>query len=1000
MKLHALTRAAIFATLSLSSALFPGTDARAEFVNFESGHVRPLALTPSGELLLAVNTPDNRVEVIRVADSGEFVRIAEIVVGLEPVAIVARGENEAYVVNHLSDSVSVIDLRDPTLPFVKETLLVGDEPRDVIIAGPNHDKVFVTTAHRGQNRPGDPQLTTPGVGRADVWVFDADDLRADAAILTLFTDTPRGLAASPDGTRVYAAGFHTGNQTTVLGFESVAQDPLVNVAIDDGFDAPGPPEPTSNHEGVEMRPQGLILKYDGEEWRDPAGRDWSPRMRFHLPDRDLFTIDASVSPPVETASSTGVGTILFNLAVHPVSGDVYVSNLESQNHVRFEPVINGHVAESRVTIVSEDLVNPVHLNPHIDYSSTSGPASELAQSLAFPLGMEFSSDGSKLYVAAFGSQKVGVLNPAGAVIERIEVGGGPSGLALDAQRERLYVFNRFDQTISIVDTEQDKEIDVFPLRYDPESLAIREGRPLLYDAANSGHGDSACASCHIFGDFDSLSWDLGDPDGDVEDNPVVRVEIQGGRPLQDFHPMKGPMTTQSLRGMQGAGPMHWRGDRNGGADDPFSEEKAFMAFRPAFQGLLGMDEELPESEMEKFRDFILTVQYPPNPIAPLDGTLTAEQDAGKAIFDSNGSRSGIGGDGDECADCHALPFGTDGRGSFELLPQDMKVAHLRNLYQKVGMFGTAVPTIEKDAIFGQGGSRLADTPTPHLGDQVRGFGFLHDGSVPTLFDFFRFPLLPIPFSPFTFLDQPGRTGVERVEELVEFMLAFDTGLAPAVGQQITLTADDLTADPSIRLDRYLLLRGRADADDVDLVVHGAVGTGDDGGRITGLLYTGLDDDNIGRFQTDRVGVTISESDIIAAMNAGVIVTVTAVPPGCGERIALDRDSDGAYDGDELAAGSDPADPDSIPGSGKRFLRGNCNGDLFLDVSDAVHLLLALFSGDGVTACTDVCDANSDGGLDISDASYLLNFLFLGGAAPGSVPECETSSAECVDEVCP
>ena len=179
MKLHALTRAAIFATLSLSSALFPGTDARAEFVNFESGHVRPLALTPSGELLLAVNTPDNRVEVIRVADSGEFVRIAEIVVGLEPVAIVARGENEAYVVNHLSDSVSVIDLRDPTLPFVKETLLVGDEPRDVIIAGPNHDKVFVTTAHRGQNRPGDPQLTTPGVGRADVWVFAAADRRVD-----------------------------------------------------------------------------------------------------------------------------------------------------------------------------------------------------------------------------------------------------------------------------------------------------------------------------------------------------------------------------------------------------------------------------------------------------------------------------------------------------------------------------------------------------------------------------------------------------------------------------------------------------------------------------------------------------------------------------------------------------------------------------------------------------------------------------------------------------
>jgi hypothetical protein len=37
-------------------------------------------------------------------------------------------------------------------------------------------RAFVTTAHRGQNRPGDPELTTPGVGRADVWVFDATSL--------------------------------------------------------------------------------------------------------------------------------------------------------------------------------------------------------------------------------------------------------------------------------------------------------------------------------------------------------------------------------------------------------------------------------------------------------------------------------------------------------------------------------------------------------------------------------------------------------------------------------------------------------------------------------------------------------------------------------------------------------------------------------------------------------------------------------------------------------
>ena len=38
----------------------------------------------------------------------------------------------------------------------------------------------------------------------------------------------------------------------------------------------------------------------------------------------------------------------------------------------------------------------------------------------------------------------------------------------------------------------------------------------------------------------------------------------------EFHPLKGPMTTQSLRGMANDGSMHWRGDRTGGNDPPAS----------------------------------------------------------------------------------------------------------------------------------------------------------------------------------------------------------------------------------------------------------------------------------------------------------------------------------------------------------------------------------------------------------------------------------------------
>jgi len=42
------------------------------------------------------------------------------------------------------------------------------------------------------------------------------------------------------------------------------------------------------------------------------------------------------------------------------------------------------------------------------------------------------------------------------------------------------------------------------------------------------------------------------------------------------------------------------------------------------------------------------------------------------------------------------------------------------------------------------------------------------------------------------------------------------------------------------------------------------------------------------------------------------ITYTCTPSGAGIRIALDRDEDGALNGDERWAGTDPADPDSIP----------------------------------------------------------------------------------------
>ena len=163
------------------------------------------------------------------------------------------------------------------------------------------------------------------------------------------------------------------------------------------------------------------------------------------------------------------------------------------------------------------------------------------------------------------------------------------------------------------------------------------------------------------------------------------------------------MTTQTLFGIVGTEPLHWRGDRQSLAD-----------FNPAFEGLLGDDKQLTTQEMEQFEAFVATLKFPPNPYRNLDGSLN--DGAGNAslplpgnavvgeelfLFDSS---KGMKSQGFNCVGCHAVPTGTN---SLILQPiffggitQNTKTAQLQNLYDKVGV---------------KSGNK--------------GFGFLHDGSI-------------------------------------------------------------------------------------------------------------------------------------------------------------------------------------------------------------------------------------------------------------------------------
>ncbi|MEP7351708.1 MAG: hypothetical protein ABI824_00610 [Acidobacteriota bacterium] len=455
--------------------------------------------------------------------------------------------------------------------------------------------------------------------------------------------------------------------------------------------------------------------------------------------------------------------------------------------------------------------------------------------------------------------------------------------------------------MKVIDLKTKQEISAY-LMPNPEPPSVIQGRVLLYDATKfSGNGEATCASCHIFGDMDDLAWDLGNPDEKVSKSAIpivfrnllpflnlagggVATPLNGSGTPEDFHPMKGPFTTQTLRGLANAGAMHWRGDRSVGAtgNDPFDANTSFNNFIVAFQGLVGSVNTPSKAEMQQFTDFQLQVLPPPNPVRNLDNSMTASQTRGLAFYagarPSDGINSAaldaiLGKSSFNCNGCHVLDasqgfFGTGRSQSFENLPQIVKVPHLRNAYAKIGMFGT--PALG-----------FFDAPdSGKMGDQVRGFGFTGDGSDDTLFRFFTASVFaPTANSGFPQQDPDGAR-----RDMEQLMLAFDSDLAPIVGQQVTLTSSNASSAGK-RID-LLIQRASAPFTSKSLAATSAmecdlVASLVRNGKLESLLY----DPNKRVFVPNDGSPMLSDGALRnLATTAGQEVTYTAATPGSGLRV--------------------------------------------------------------------------------------------------------------------
>lgn len=782
-------------------------------VHFQLTPIAPIFVeSVLGAYLFAPNNPGLRLSVVYLPTS---TLVSEIPTGPGVVAIAQRpGTGELWAVDTLTHSVSVIDA---VRQVITRTIQVGREPHGIAFTA-SGDRAYVACA-----------------GSNTVDVVDAATYSV-AVSLAVPCMSPRGIAVL--GGRCWVAPFYSGNNTTTRAIVAAPDPHAVQRVVD-----------ISTVAGATS-----------------------------LPDRDLIAIQTTATPATDfvdaTQTRTGLGTTLLNVHARPGTNELWIPNTDALNGaVRGEKnFVGGQVVRNRVTVV-DVVANTTNV---IDLDAFSAPFNV---GFAQPAAVCFDVPRNRAYVAAFGSDRIAVLDattrlplgwytlapltppmPASATSPLTPARCGPRGLWLAPSGAELYVFNQLDDSFSRIDLVATPLAGgaapvATSLGFDPTPANVKRGLGHLANADLSLSRTSSCFSCHVDGHYDQLAWDLAkflDPQGTASASLTYERDD------------KGPMTTQSLRGLRELAPFHWRG-----------EQRALADFNGAFVDLLKRATPLTSEQFAELEAATFSLVYPANQRQDPARTYTGAAAAGLNVYQNTATLGAL-----RCGDCHALPFGSSAQLVNEINgppARSFKVAQLRDVAGKLS------------PAFNVGGGIGMRTDI--------GFGLLHSATIESLPSFVGNP----PFS----------TLPSDVPLLAAFLEKFDSGLAPATGWQRTIDAANVGTLPTL----YADIVGQAVQGNCDVVMYATMQIAPG----VWMPLTGAYDHTTGLFQTPNAGVQVNYATIKAFVLAGNEVTLLGLPLGMGWRYGVDRDYDGLLDYDEFTAGTSWINPNT---DGDRFPDGH------------------------------------------------------------------------------
>jgi YVTN family beta-propeller protein len=484
------------------------------------------------------------------------------------------------------------------------------------------------------------------------------DLRTSAIVATVAVgNTPRGIALSRDGRVIYVSNSGSDTvsvidaanlkvvRTLATGFEPhglvldrieatlyVANRLSSDISVID----------TASGQEIKRLVAGrgasyLTLSPDGKSVYGTHIYPNAGAFRSQ-PNSEITMIDTSRQTVVERKMLANVAGV-FHVALSRDGKLGVAAQLRPKNLIPLAHVEHGWAFGDSLTLFGEDVGGTVQV-----------PLDELERYYALPWAVAIAPDKSKIFVTTAGSENVTVLDvhkllsfirgrrgsfandlsaSANYVVARIPVGHNPRGALLSADGRRLYVANRLDDNISVIDTVSNRVVSTIDLGGPKTVNALRHGEQIFFTADYAFQGQFGCANCHLDATIDGLQWDL-EPDGfgkDIVDN-------------------------RSLENLAGTEPFKW----NGGNPDMPTE------CGPRTEKYFYRSQSYNSQELTDIVKFVYSLPYRANRYRLGDGELTAAQERGKRIFERTRYKNNNPiPERNQCAYCHSGPKYTSQR---------------------------------------------------------------------------------------------------------------------------------------------------------------------------------------------------------------------------------------------------------------------------------------------------------------------------------------------------